>query len=645
MNTLSAPRRNADSARRPIHHRWIRTLSACCAAAVALTVFASSAVARAEAAASAPKDNKISILILGEDPWTGGTTVRWLVSFAEAHQIDLEITHKSSLGVSLADAVAALVQRGSDQPRWNVAVVFETPHRILIQRHESDISADLADLSTLADRIVWASSPVPGDPEPYENERLALAAKLVDDGRLVVAPISAARREAAALGQQGLAADGPSLAGDYLTACVLFETIIDAQPSSLPHETQLDDGTALRVPENTAVDLLRAATKAIDSLRRLGHPVEQYVADLSPPLQLKAEGTAVTTMEEGAIPLLTDWNDDGKRDLVVSARRRGRIDVFLNVGSERQPEFRAHRWMGPDTPQPEAPWKSLGNLGTTIYQVVDVDGDRDRDLLLADSQGSLYLCRNNGTNVFAPPTPLSTGEGTLRVPYLTGAWLGELNEDHNPDIVLGDASGRVFFTTTTTIDGRVVWKAPEPLKIESLELHLPGDAAPVLGDWNGDDKADLLLGCHNGSVLWCRNTSEDGRLRLHPPLTLVAPCTDEYLFSFPVREGSNLWEPVPGWSSYPALGDLNGDGKADLLLGDTNCLITKYRDLTPQEQETIRTLQARRSELEARIAKLSEVPLELKAELLEITLNLVSVAQNRRYTRCGWIWYFARGTH
>ncbi len=616
-----------------------------CAAAVVMTMSLAVSCAFGQPASETPaKNQKISILILGEDPWTGGTTVRWLVSFAEANRIELEITHKSSSGVSLADAVAALVQRGSDQPRWNVAVVFETPHRILIQRHESDISADLADLSTLADRIVWACSPVPGDPEAYESERLALAADLVDDGRLVVAPINAARREAAALGEHSLSTDGPSLAGDYLAACVLFEAILDSYPSNLPHETQLDDGTALRVPENTAIQLLRGATKAVDGFRRLGHPIEQYAADLAAPLQLKAGETVLMTTEEGAIPLLTDWNNDGKIDLAISARRRGRLDVFLNGGTDQQPELRPHRWMGPDLPQTGAPWQAWGNLGTTVYQVVDVDGDRDRDLLIADSQGNLFLCRNNGTNVFDTPSPLATAEGTLRLPYLTGAWLGELDGDRNPDLVLGDASGRVFFTTTTTIDGRVVWKAPKPLTIESLELHLPGDAAPVMGDWNGDGKADLLLGCHTGSVLWCENASEDGKLALRPPLTLIAPCTDEYLFSFPVREGSDLWEPVPGWSSYPALGDLNGDGTIDLLVGDTNFLITKYRDLTPQEQETIRTLQARRDELEARIAKLSEVPLDLKAELLEITLNLVSVAQNRRYTRCGWIWFFARGS-
>jgi len=89
--------------------------------------------------------------------------------------------------------------------------------------------------------------------------------------------------------------------------------------------------------------------------------------------------------------------------------------------------------------------------------------------------------------------------------------------------------------------------------------------------------------------------------------------------------------------------DLDGDHLPDLIIGDSNCRVVKYRDFTAEEQKEVDALLKKRREI---VEKLSQSPPEeiarQKAALWEITLELIQKSTDRRYERCGWVWYLRR---
>lgn len=67
----------------------------------------------------------------------------------------------------------------------------------------------------------------------------------------------------------------------------------------------------------------------------------QQSSELDEPIRLKADGELIDTGKDIGYsgPLFTDFDKDGKPDLLVSAFR-GNIRFFKNVGTRRAPEFK-----------------------------------------------------------------------------------------------------------------------------------------------------------------------------------------------------------------------------------------------------------------------------------------------------------------
>jgi hypothetical protein len=80
-----------------------------------------------------------------------------------------------------------------------------------------------------------------------------------------------------------------------------------------------------------------------------------------------------------------------------------------------------------------------------------------------------------------------------------------------------------------------------------------------------------------------------------------------------------------------------------LVVGDSNCRVVKYRELSPEERKEIDALLKKRADL---LQKIGQSPPEAitteKAMLWETTLELIQKSTDRRYERCGWLWYFQR---
>jgi len=155
--------------------------------------------------------------------------------------------------------------------------------------------------------------------------------------------------------------------------------------------------------------------------------------------KIKANGSDID-VGNNAAPVVNDWNNDGRKDLIVGSQDND-IRVYLNTGENSAPTFEdyfiienvSHYHANPD--------------------VVDLDSDGKKDLLVGDDDGYVYFYENVGSDA----SPIFTyGERLkdlidLKVNKEARVETHDWNEDGNIDLLVGQEEGfiSVFFNIKT----------------------------------------------------------------------------------------------------------------------------------------------------------------------------------------------------
>jgi len=172
-----------------------------------------------------------------------------------------------------------------------------------------------------------------------------------------------------------------------------------------------------------------------------------------------------------------------------------------------------------------------------------LDGDAHLDLAVADRWGWVHVAKGNGDGTFGPVTSVPVGVGA------DGIAAADLDGDGDLDLAV---SAEGMFTQGSAA---VLWNDGAGVFSTQLSLTSTGRPSDVAaGDVNGDGRADLVtrdapvIGDEGGAVR-VRLGSGDG--------TFGAPAT------------------LAGAATALAVVDLDGDGVADVLVGDRNSLSVK----------------------------------------------------------------------
>jgi hypothetical protein len=225
--------------------------------------------------------------------------------------------------------------------------------------------------------------------------------------------------------------------------------------------------------------------------------------------------------------------------------------------------------------------------------LVDLDGDGRPDILSGSWPGEIYFFRRLEDGSFAAPEQLKTAggkpvnAGSASVPFACD-WDG----DGKLDLIVGTVGGEVFLVPNVGTGTKPVFGDPKPLTAGGKPIRREqGDAAPVVADWDGDGKPDLVVGAGDGSVVWFRNEGTAREPRLAAAKMLVPPspsawCDDR-------ARGPADW----GVRVKPCVVDWDGDGRPDLLLGDLCGGCERAPSQTPEEAAEARQATDRLPEL------------------------------------------------
>jgi Bacterial Ig-like domain (group 3)/FG-GAP-like repeat len=260
-----------------------------------------------------------------------------------------------------------------------------------------------------------------------------------------------------------------------------------------------------------------------------------------------------------------------------------------------------------------------GGLYASSIAVADVNGDGKPDLLVANlcaiggpcdyntgNNGAIGVLLGNGDGTFQAPTTYDPGGGNAE-----SIAVGDVNGDGKPDLVVANTCDAVSQCANGGSVGVLLGNGDGTF--QKAQTYLSGGWlawSVAVGDVNGDGKLDVLVAnicsqyggsnCHgavgvllgngdgtlqaaktydtaglNASSVAAADVNRDGRLDLIVADTCASPDSCDGVVAVLLGNGDGTFQPAliypsGGFQSYSvAVGDVNGDGKPDLVAANS----------------------------------------------------------------------------
>ena len=217
------------------------------------------------------------------------------------------------------------------------------------------------------------------------------------------------------------------------------------------------------------------------------------------------------TLPVGAVPLVADWNNDDRKDLLVGAAD-GSVALALNQGTQESPVFAALVPLQADN----APLSVGSNAAPLLF---DLDANGAKDLLVGSGNGALYSFRNIGTDsapVFAAREVLI---GAVAGASNASALVADWDADGSKEILL--TANQEIALYERQDDGSYIKGNPlmvhqslynTRLRTYEMQSNSFGQKIRMIAaDPDGKSGKDLLIGNAAGEILLASSTMNKSR--------------------------------------------------------------------------------------------------------------------------------------
>ncbi len=267
---------------------------------------------------------------------------------------------------------------------------------------------------------------------------------------------------------------------------------------------------------------------------------------LQPASLLRANG-AVLDVGDYAIPCVCDWNGDGRKDLIVGYRYADKVAIFYNTGSDAAPQFGVSSNLQAGGIGIQHPSAGCGAPAPFVCDF-DNDGKRDL-LVGTGAEGYVYFYRNTNTDaapVLAPGVQLKLGSAPLAVATRATPYVYDWDGDGLPDLLCGDGNGAVNFFRNIGSLQAPVFAAAKPVQAAGVPLNLGIRSIVRMCDWDDDGLPDLIGSSATG-VYWCRNIGSSSVRLLSAAVPLQAPIPSGG--QAPITTGARMRLEMTDWNN------------------------------------------------------------------------------------------------
>jgi len=212
----------------------------------------------------------------------------------------------------------------------------------------------------------------------------------------------------------------------------------------------------------------------------------------------------------GCFPRVVYWNADepnNLKDLLVG-QADGTVKIFLNTGTDENPTFDGGtlvQWGQPGAKQ------NINVGGRATPTVVDWNSDGKKDLVVGALDGKINIFLNGGTDTapdFFTRTWAQADGSSLVVPsQRSSPVILDLDGDGKKDILTGNTNGELLFYSNVATDIGPAFSGYVRVDSNGVPIDLSGTprSRPFVCDWTGDGYLDVLIGAGDGKVHLYRN--------------------------------------------------------------------------------------------------------------------------------------------
>ncbi|WP_422370998.1 FG-GAP-like repeat-containing protein [Hoeflea sp.] len=242
----------------------------------------------------------------------------------------------------------------------------------------------------------------------------------------------------------------------------------------------------------------------------------------------------------------TDIDGDGDLDMVIG-ENTGNLNYYENTGTRLAPVYTERTGAA-------SPFDGIDIGSSSNATFADLDRDGVMDLVVGDFDGTISFFSNSGTAVspfFFELPGVSNPFNGIDIGEASAPRFADVDGDGVVEMIVGESDG-----TLNYFDG---FGGP-PTPLDGIDVGIYSN--PALVDFDGDGDLDLAVGADDGTLSYFENIG-----------TLIAP-------DFVARTGAaNPFNGIDvGSGNVPSFADLDGDGDADLIIGELDGVLNYYRN-------------------------------------------------------------------